>query len=132
MTTRKRLRVAAAAAGLLVLTLVSCTAQTEQDAQSHQRTDSSRRDAPHVQDSLVIELGGRDSLTVLDVLLLEHEADFKRTALGVFVQAIDSVPNARGFFWLYSVNDSTGQVSCDRHVTKDGDVIRWYFRRVER
>ena len=81
-------------------------------------------------DSLVIELTGEDSVTVFDLLRSQHTVDVQASAQGVFVKAIDSIANGERTYWLYSVNDSMGQVSCDKYVTKSGDRIKWYYRKL--
>ncbi|MCP4686083.1 MAG: DUF4430 domain-containing protein [bacterium] len=50
--------------------------------------------------------------------------------MGAFVKAIDSVENAGGYFWLYSVNDSAGKVAADKYLTSDGDVVEWHYRSI--
>ena len=81
---------------------------------------------------MVIELDGVDSLTVFDILRKAHEVDYISTAAGVLVREIDSVYNSRGFYWLYSVNHDMPQVAADRYMTRDGDTIRWHFRRINK
>ena len=81
-------------------------------------------------DSLLIELSGMDSFSVLDILRENHDVEFTSSAMGAFIKAIDSIENGDGYFWLYSVNDSMAQVACDRYLTDSQDVIKWYFRKV--
>ncbi len=82
-------------------------------------------------DSVVIELAGIDSMTVFDLLRERHQVEFKSSALGVFVTAIDSVENSSGAYWIYTVNDSTPNVACDKCMTQNGDVVMWHFRKME-
>lgn len=81
-------------------------------------------------DSVVIELVGIDSTTVFELLKQHHQVDFKSSALGVFVTAIDSVENSSGAYWIYTVNDSTPQVACDKFLTESGDTVKWHFRKM--
>lgn len=83
-------------------------------------------------DSLIIELTGADSATVFDLLRAHHEVDYRSSAMGVMVTAIDSVSNGSGYFWMYSVNDSMATVACDKYTTSAGDVVRWYYRKAGR
>lgn len=81
-------------------------------------------------DSLVIDLAGVDSATVLDLLFSSHRVDYRSTTAGAFVLAIDSVRTSPAYFWLYSVNDSMPPMACDRYVTRRGDRVRLQFRKV--
>lgn len=112
----------------LLALVVGCVEKREQDygdaTQAEDTTQVVQRD------SLVIELAGADSVTVFDLLQADHQVDFQGSAQGVFVKAIDSIPNGERVYWLYSVNDSMGQVACDKYVTKDGDRIRWHYRKM--
>ncbi|MFQ5453404.1 MAG: DUF4430 domain-containing protein [Candidatus Zixiibacteriota bacterium] len=82
-------------------------------------------------DSLVIELDGVDSLSVFEILKANHRVEYTSSLMGIFVSAIDSIENSSNLFWLYSVNDSMAQVSCDKYITKTGDKIKWHFRSSE-
>lgn len=81
-------------------------------------------------DSLVIELTGVDSMTVFDLLQAGHQVHFQNSAMGVFIESIDSIGYAERIYWVYSVNDSMGQVACDQYVTREGDRIKWHFRKM--
>ena len=81
-------------------------------------------------DSLIIELTGVDSMTVFQLLKSTHDVDYQSSAQGIFVQAIDSIPNGERTYWMYSVNDSMGQVACDQYMTRTGDRIRWHYRKL--
>ncbi|UCD63901.1 MAG: DUF4430 domain-containing protein [Candidatus Zixiibacteriota bacterium] len=120
----------------LVLTLVlssvflSCGSGTDDLAEADDPgRDSAATVAFH--DSLIIEMTGRDSLSVLDILMAEHQVDYFSTAAGVFVTAIDSIGGASRLFWVYSVNDTMAQVASDRYITRSGDRIKWHLRRLE-
>jgi len=111
---------------IIFLTAFSCggektgdTAQTDQTAPVEEFTDS-----------LAIELAGADSLSVFEILRGNHEVDYKSSLQGVFVTAIDSVAGGGGYLWIYEVNDSTATVACDKYMTRNGDKIMWYFRKM--
>ncbi len=80
-------------------------------------------------DSLTIELEGSDSLSVFEILKLNHSVTTKSTAMGEFVTGIDSVLVGDGYFWVYTVNDTVPQVACDKMNVKKTDYIKWYFRK---
>jgi hypothetical protein len=80
-------------------------------------------------DSLTVVLDGADSVSVFTLLTARHAVDYDQSAMGVFVKGIDSVVNGDGYYWMYSVNDSMGQVAADARMTKTGDVVRWHFRK---
>jgi hypothetical protein len=118
---------------VLFLTLISvfpsifaCNANKHQNDRENQ---SDTVPAAAKRDSIVIELVGADSQTVFDLLQSSHQVTYRSTAAGVFVTAIDSIENGGGAYWIYSVNDSLPQVACDRYITKDGDIVRWHFRK---
>ena len=97
-----------------------------------QRQEQSSADidtAAAVKNSLVIELEGVDSVSVFDLLKEEHQVEYKSSLQGVFVMAIDSVNAGDGYFWIYAVNDIPAQTACDRYITKNGDKIKWFFRK---
>jgi hypothetical protein len=85
--------------------------------------------SPQAIDSLVIELTGADSQSVVQLLIAEHRVSFQLSAMGIFVTGIDSVENSATAFWIYSVNDTTPPVACDRLFTHDGDRVVWHYRR---
>ena len=80
-------------------------------------------------DSLVIELNGLNGKSVFDIVAADHKVDFIPSEAGNFVTAIDSVESGYRYGWLYSVNDTMGLVASDRHITKNGDRIKWHFRK---
>ncbi len=81
------------------------------------------------QDSLTIELEGSDSLSVFEILKLNHNVTTKSSAMGKFVTGIDSVQMGKGYFWVYTVNDTVPQIACDKMNVKKTDYIKWYFRK---
>ena len=109
---------------LITAALIACGGQTD-DSSSDEDTSAL---AP-VADSLVITLVGEDSVSVLQLLQRGHEVDLKSSVMGVFVTAIDSLETAPSVFWVYTVNDTSPKVACDRMLTRDGDTVRWHFRK---
>ena len=81
------------------------------------------------EDSVVIVLAGEDSVSVLELLQREHRVEFKSSVMGKFVTAVDSLAGDRSVFWVYTVNDTSPMVACDRMLTADGDTVRWHFRK---
>ena len=82
-------------------------------------------------DSLCINLIGEDSVSVFDLLVRNHEVDNRTSAMGMYVTGIDSMHNSRDAFWLFSVNDTMPQSSCDQVMTRNGDKITWHYRKME-
>jgi len=80
-------------------------------------------------DSLILEMTGIDSMTVLDILKREHDVSHMSSLKGAYVIRIDETANEGGYYWLYSVNGVMGEVACDKHVTGTGDVVRWHYRK---
>ena len=115
---------------LSALLLCSCDSKTENESalKQSEAVDSTALSPPP--DSVVIELAGADSQTVFGLLKDGHEVEYKSSVMGIFVTAIDSIENSAGSFWIYSVNDSVPQVACDKYVTKNGDVVKWHFRKM--
>lgn len=108
------------------LILTACGSGDQPDDQSD--VDANKTQIAST-DSLVIDLVGVDSLTVLDLLKAEHQVDYRSTISGVFVTMIDSTESGSNYFWIYSVNDTMPPLACDQLVTLEGDRVRWYFRR---
>lgn len=111
----------------LALSICGCRSSRET---SGRVSDTAAQVEAEKRDSLVIDLAGADSTTVLDLLISSHLVDYRSTTAGAFVLAIDSVRNNSAYFWLYSVNDSMPPMACDKYVTRRGDRVRWHFRKV--
>lgn len=108
----------------LIFTFYGCSS-TDKNA----KTESTDKvNSPPV-DSLVIVLAGQEGKSVFEITEKEHAIDFIPSIAGNFVQAIDSIEISSKYGWLFSVNDSMGQVASDKHVTKEGDVIKWHYRK---
>lgn len=112
---------------LAVLSTCSSKQQTDK-----QESDTAVQTSGKPEDSLVIELAGVDSLTVLELLQREHDVKYRNTAAGAFVTSIGSATSSAEYFWLFSVNDSFPTVACDRCVISGNDRVKWHFRRVGR
>ena len=108
---------------------ISCNSNTGKKQQSVTVSDSTS--VPYI-DSVILEFTGKDSLTVLQLLEEKHQVQKKSSALGVFINGIDSIENKNGFYWMYSVNDSMGKVACDKYVTQSGDRVKWVYRKSKR
>lgn len=80
-------------------------------------------------DSLTIEINGRDGASVLELTLESHVVESYESAMGTFVRAIDSIAAGGGYWWLFTVNDSTVNTASDKFITKDNDIVRWHFRK---
>jgi len=106
----------------VILLLIACSSDREKPA-------ADKAAVAEVKDSLVIELEGVDSVSVFDLLKEKHAVDYKSSLQGVFVTAIDSVSGGDGYFWVYAVNDTPAQTACDKYITKNGDRIKWLFRK---
>lgn len=86
------------------------------------------KDSVSPRDSVVFDLAGQDSLSVFDLLQLDHQVDYRSTAMGVFVTAIDSISQCDHAYWVYSINDTMPKLAADRMLTRSGDRIRWHLR----
>lgn len=111
---------------LLLAALIISACSSNKDTASD--TNNSPENTPI--DSLIIELAGVDNKSVFDILNENHQIDYQPSSMGVFVKAIDSVYNSSDVFWLYSVNDSIAKTSSDKYKTKNGDIIKWHYRKV--
>jgi hypothetical protein len=82
-------------------------------------------------DSVTIVLTGEDSVSVFELLKRLHRVDSWSTAVGVFVNGIDTLKNGPRVFWVFSVNDTMPEIASDKRITKNGDRVVWHFRRLE-
>lgn len=110
---------------LFGLLLFGCGKEKEADTKTEPTQSESR-------DSLTISLTGRDSTSVFTLLNETHQVDFASSSMGIFVKGIDSVTNGSDVFWMYSVNDSMGQVASDKYITRNGDRIIWHFKKMSK
>lgn len=108
----------------IVLALCGCSSSDkEARAGSAAKTDA----APV--DSLIVELKGEAGKSVFEITQRDHAVDFIPSIAGNFVEAIDSIEINGNYGWMYSVNDTMGQVASDKYLTNDGDIIKWHFRK---
>ena len=108
--------------------LLSCKAQQSEKADASKQ--SNRASEVSARDSLTIVLTGQDSVSVFELLKQSHQVDSWSTAIGVFVNGIDTMRNSPRVFWIYSVNDSMPDIASDRKITKAGDKVVWHFRKL--
>lgn len=80
-------------------------------------------------DSLIIELTGVDGKTVFEITQEHHQLKYIESPVGNFIEAIDSISVNGDYSWNYSVNDSIGQVASDKFITRNGDRIKWHYRK---
>ncbi|MFQ5499169.1 MAG: DUF4430 domain-containing protein [Candidatus Zixiibacteriota bacterium] len=89
---------------------------------------SNGKDAFEAPDSVVVVSVATDSVSAFDLLMSGHHVEYRKSAMGVFVTAIDSTESGSGCYWLYSVNDSMMPVAADKQTVGSGDTVRWHFR----
>ena len=105
-----------------------CSGQSDTAKKPASTADTARSST--AQDSVLVELTGRDSVSVFDLLRQSHAVCFQESMGGVFVKQIDSAKNSASAFWIYSVNDTMPKVAADRLLTRTGDRVKWHFRKV--
>ena len=81
-------------------------------------------------DSVVITQTAEDSTTVFDLLLKEHQVDYRPFGRSVFILAIDSVYQGNNHVWLFAVNDSMSGVGANHQPVGRGDRVSWFFRNI--
>lgn len=106
-----------------------CTGQTDTNKQAVPNPADTAM-PPASRDSIVIELAGKDSVSVFDLLKGSHAVCYQSTIGGVFVKQIDSAKNSASAFWIYSVNDTLPKVAADRLLTHTGDRVKWHLRKM--
>lgn len=65
--------------------------------------------------------------TVFELLLAEHEVDYSKSGMGVFIKSIDGVKNTAGSTWIYYINGERANVACDNYIVSAGDKIEWRY-----
>ena len=93
------------------------------------KTDSADKTNAAPVDSLVIVLKGQTGQSVFEITQREHAVNYISSIDGNFVEAIDSIDINSKYGWMYSVNDTMGQVASDKYITNDGDIIKWHYRK---
>lgn len=116
---------------IFVICLLSATISCGQKESEPRKSSASAEDAiAGGKDSLAIELVGKDSVTVLDLLKESHKVKEISTAAGSFVSGIDSISSSSTLFWVYSVNGSNPDLACDKLFTHNGDRVVWHLRKI--
>lgn len=113
---------------MAVLILAISCGEKEESTEVTDNEVAKKVDLANAADSLILEMVGVDSLSVLDVLSQQHKARHISSLKGAYVLGIDDIGNGDGYFWMYSVNDVMGEVACDKYITKTGDRVRWHYR----
>jgi hypothetical protein len=54
-----------------------------------------------------------------------YQVEYDSSGVGVFVKAVDDVPQTKSAYWLYFINGTGGQVSCEECIPNVGDTIEW-------
>lgn len=103
---------------LVTLLVIGCNESAQIETESTAR------------DSLVVEMTATDSITPLELLLDNHQVEYRGSIMGAFVTSVDSVENSSTAFWIYTVNDTTPKVACDKMSLNAGDQLKWQYRRV--
>lgn len=94
----------------------------------HKKDETATTENQGPGDIATVELVGRDSVSVLDLLREQHDVQFKQSSLGTFVTGIDTLEVTRETYWIYTVNDSTPDLGADRYITSDHDRVVWHYR----
>lgn len=130
MKTMLSVRIYVVATAVIAVTILSsCGEQKRTDAGSSGRNNIASEMA--TLDSVTIELTGADSVSVYDLLKHAHNVDSWSTAVGMFVNGIDTLKNNSRVFWVYSVNDTMPEIASDKRITKNGDRVVWHYRQLK-
>jgi hypothetical protein len=54
-----------------------------------------------------------------------YRIEYDSSGVGVFVKAVDGVPQTQSAYWLYFVNGKGGQVSCEECIPNASDTVEW-------
>jgi hypothetical protein len=63
--------------------------------------------------------------SVLAQTKAHYKIEYDSSGVGMFVKAVDGVPQTKSAYWLYFVNGKGGQVSCEECIPNVGDTIEW-------
>ena len=63
--------------------------------------------------------------SVLAQTKAHYQIEYDSAGVGVFVKAVDGVPQTKAAYWLYFVNGKGGQVPCEECMPNAGDTIEW-------
>ncbi len=75
-----------------------------------------------------ISYSGQDGKSVCQILKETHQVESSESSYGEMVKSIDGLVSTDNEFWLYSVNDTPGDVSCDKKITTSQDRIIWEYK----
>jgi hypothetical protein len=65
------------------------------------------------------------SESVLTQTKAHYRIEYDSSGVGVFVKAVDGIPQTKAAYWLYFINGIGGQVSCEECIPNVGDTIEW-------
>ncbi|TFH65574.1 MAG: DUF4430 domain-containing protein [Candidatus Zixiibacteriota bacterium] len=63
--------------------------------------------------------------SVLAQTRAHYQIEYDSSGVGVFVKAVDGVPQTKSAYWLYFINGKGGQVSCEECMPNEGDTVEW-------
>lgn len=93
---------------------------------SNKATD--KQQTVEVQDQKSVSYAGQDGKSVCEILKETHEVESTESSFGEMVNSIDGLAATDSEFWLYSVNGTSGEVSCDQQMTNFSDQILWEYK----
>lgn len=106
--------------------LLSCGAQQSDKSGAGNSTKLASQSPGR--DSVTVVLVGEDSVSVFDLLQRSHQVQSLSTAMGVFVNGIDSLKNSQRAVWIFSVNDTMPDIASNKKITRTGDKVVWHYR----
>lgn len=126
---KKRQRIAAALLGIcsMIFLTVSCGEAERTSSKDNQAAASATQVEP--EDSIVLTFQGQNGRSVFEITEDEYEIEYIGSAVGNFVNAINSVEINNTYGWLYSVNGIMGTIASDKYITDDSDIVRWHYRK---
>jgi len=102
--------------GLSVVFLAGCRSKTANVEQTS------------VVQEKMIEYAGEDGKSVCDILKAKYQIESTTSDFGMMVNSINGLKATDKEFWLYSVNDKSGEVACDKQQTNAGDKVKWEYK----
>jgi len=91
------------------------------------RSDQASQSAETVQEK-TIAYTGQDGKSVCDLLKETHQVEVTESSMGEMVKSIDGLASTDYEFWLYSINNKPGEISCDKQMTTSSDQILWEYK----
>ena len=70
---------------------------------------------------------GQDGKTVFELLRKNHNVEFSKSDMGIFINSVDGLENSTSNFWLYYVDGIPGETSADKFITKNQQKIEWRY-----